>query len=123
MNGWIGVDLDGTLAHYETWEAPDVIGDPIPTMLARVNRWLAEGWEVRIVTARVSPLFLPNHPLQEQAKLALMAIKGWCIKYLGVPLPVTAVKDLDMIELWDDRAVQVEMNTGVRVGYSTRGSD
>jgi hypothetical protein len=50
--GWIGVDLDGTLAHYSEWKGPDSIGEPVPLMLARVKEWLAKGLEVRIVTAR-----------------------------------------------------------------------
>ena len=49
--GWIGVDLDGTLAFYQGWNEGK-IGDPVPVMLARVKGWLAEGVEVRIVTAR-----------------------------------------------------------------------
>lgn len=51
--GYIGVDLDGTLAEYHGW-GDDSIGAPVPKMLARVKKWLAEGQEVRIVTARVS---------------------------------------------------------------------
>ena len=57
--GWIGVDLDGTLAeHY--WPAkgdydPTRIGDPIPMMVERVRGWLAEGREVRVFTARGGP--------------------------------------------------------------------
>ena len=35
--------------------------------------------------------------------------------HFGVVLPVTNVKDWHMLELWDDRAVQVEPNTGRRV--------
>jgi hypothetical protein len=27
--GWIGVDLDGTLAHYDGWKGIDHIGEPI----------------------------------------------------------------------------------------------
>ena len=49
--GWIGVDLDGTLAVYYDWE---IIGDPIPLMVERVQQWLKEGKHVKIFTARVS---------------------------------------------------------------------
>ena len=45
--GWIGVDLDGTLAYYDYWRGPEHIGEPIPAMLERVQRWLAEGKDVR----------------------------------------------------------------------------
>ena len=51
MGGWIGVDLDGTLAEYGEFKGLYVIGDPIPKMVERVQRWLAEGWEVCIMTA------------------------------------------------------------------------
>ena len=32
LNGWIGVDLDGTLANYTTF-GDGFIGDPIPRMI------------------------------------------------------------------------------------------
>ena len=53
--GWIGVDLDGTLAYYDGWKGPEAIGEPIPRMVDRVLGWVNEGREVRILTARVSP--------------------------------------------------------------------
>ena len=106
--GWIGVDLDGTLAHYDGWEGIDVIGAPIPPMVERVKAWLAEGTEVRIFTARVSG------PTQLR-QIATEAIEDWCREYIGQVLAVTATKDFGMYELWDDRAVQVECNTGRRM--------
>ena len=100
---WIGVDLDGTLANYGGWNGPDTIGDPVPRMLARVKQWLSDGKDVRIFTARAS------------AKEQIPPVKAWSKKWLGVELEVTNVKDFAMIELWDDRAIQVIANTGVRV--------
>ena len=114
-NGWIGVDLDGTLAHYDGWRGEAHIGAPIPAMVERVRRWLAQGREVRIFTARVS------HP--DQVDAAVEAIEAWCLEHIGVVLPITNAKDYEMIELWDDRAVQVVMNTGEPVGASPRGLD
>lgn len=35
--GWIGVDLDGTLAHYDRWRGIDHVGDPVPAMMNRVK--------------------------------------------------------------------------------------
>lgn len=32
--GWIGVDLDGILAHYDKWISATYIGEPIPEMVA-----------------------------------------------------------------------------------------
>lgn len=43
------------------------------------------------------------------------AIEKWCIRQFGRKLPITNVKDYGCIEFWDDRAVQVEPNTGRRV--------
>lgn len=106
--GWIGVDLDGTLAEYGEWKGPEHIGKPIPLMLERVKEWLAAGRDIRIFTARVGP-----QPGNEGDR-SRVAITAWCMEYLGRPLPVTATKDYAMIELWDDRCVQVVTNTGRR---------
>lgn len=105
-NGWIGVDLDGTLAHYEGWKGVDYIGPPVDLMVVRVKRWLSEGRKVKIFTARVSE---PNPKLRE---FIIEVIHRW-LENAGLPrLEVTNVKDYQMVELWDDRAVQVIANTG-----------
>jgi len=109
--GYIAVDFDRTLAVYDHYEGPDKLGEPIPKMVKRVKKWLAEGKEVKIMTARVSHF---NHNTDEIQK-ARLAIQKWCIKHLGEPLDVTCEKDYEMIELWDDRAVGVIPNTGERV--------
>lgn len=97
---WIGVDLDGTLAEYHQWEAMTYIGPPIELMVNRVKEWLNKGMTVKIFTARaVEPLAIPY-------------IEKWCEEHIGQVLEVTNVKDLGMIELWDDRAIRVEKNTG-----------
>ena len=106
MNGWIGVDLDGTLAEYGGWKGPLQIGKPVPAMLARVKAWLEAGQEVRIFTARVSED--SNGDCEHE-------IQQWCKKHLGQVLKVTCRKDYAMIELWDDRCVQIEANTGRRM--------
>lgn len=112
MNGWIAVDLDGTLARYDEWRGVDHVGEPIAAMVDRVRGWLRDGHpvhgrvEVRIFTARV---------YGDQREEALPAIEAWCLEHLGVVLPVTCTKDYGMIELWDDRCVQVEANTGRRM--------
>jgi hypothetical protein len=112
-NGWIGVDLDGTLAVYDTWEGSYHIGAPIPEMVMRVRGWLSEGRAVRIMTARVyAPM--DDAVRQMDAAIATRAIQEWCAQHLGEILPITCVKDYGLIELWDDRAVQVIPNTGRR---------
>lgn len=93
---WIGVDLDGTLAHYDTYKGDEHIGDPIEPMVDRVKQFIKEGKDVKLFTAR-----LP-HP----------AIRRWMAKHLGVILPITNVKDQYMQALYDDRAIGMERNTG-----------
>jgi hypothetical protein len=97
---WIGVDLDGTLATGAVWRGFDHIGPPVPLMLARVRHWLEQGLTVKIFTARATR---PE---------AIEPIKLWLAEQ-GLPdLEITNAKDFDMIECWDDRAVQVVQNTG-----------
>lgn len=115
MQGWIGVDLDATLAFYERWVAHNHIGAPVQPMVDRVKNWLEEGRVVKIFTARVS---VPHQEMEARA-----AIRAWCIEHIGQALEVTCVKDTMMIELWDDRCVQVMPNTGEPTCTSTRGLD
>lgn len=112
-DGWIAVDLDGTLAHYEGWKGTEHIGAPIPAMLERVKAWLADGQDVRIFTARISE---GAGSRGMEAYHARRAIEAWCVEHLGAALEVTNVKDFKMRELWDDRAITVEQNTGRVIG-------
>lgn len=119
MNGqpWVGVDLDGTLAKHEAWQGPTRIGAPIPEMVERVRRWLARGITVKVVTARMSD------PDPEVRRDVHIAIQDWTLEHVGASLPATCMKDYAMVELWDDRAVAVETNTGRVLSPSTRGLD
>lgn len=115
--GWIGVDLDGTLAHYDEWIGWNVFGEPIEPMAARVRRWLASDVEVRIFTARIGvddEAVGACRVTGERFTNVMMAeaIQDWTERHLGARLTVTCVKDAHMIEVWDDRAVQVVPNTG-----------
>ncbi len=101
--GWIGVDLDATLAHYNGFKGAEHIGPPVPAMVDRVKQWLAEGRDVRIFSARIA---------DDPGGKTQAAIEKWAQKYIGAKLPITNVKDDKMIALYDDRAVQVGRNTG-----------
>jgi len=104
MTGWIGVDLDGTLAVYDGWRGEYHIGAPIPLMVERVRRWLEDGKDVRIFTARAYGRAPDDAVIQ--------GIRAWAQNHIGFPLQVTCQKDYGMAELWDDRAIRVEANTG-----------
>ena len=94
------VDLDGTLAEYGGWVGPEHIGEPVPDMLFRVRKWLANGDTVKIFTARATvPELIPP-------------IHAWCERHLGVRLEVTASKDFSTTWIYDDRAVRVRPNLG-----------
>jgi hypothetical protein len=95
-DGWIGVDFDGTLAHYDYFRGRDHVGAPVEEMVKRVRKWLAEGRDVRLFTARTpSP-----------------ALRRWMKEHLGEILPITNTKDSHMQALYDDRVVQVKRNKG-----------
>lgn len=113
-NSWIGVDLDGTFAHYEGWKGVDHIGDPIPAMLERVKKWLEAGQKIKIFTARVycGESGEPEGDRFRDAQIARTFIEKWCLKHLGTVLPVTCCKDFGMVALYDDRCYRVELNTG-----------
>ena len=97
---WIGFDFDGTLVRHEH---PD-IGEPVPRMMQRLKKYLDEGKRVKIITARGAN---PN----ECDKIQRFLVN------LGLPaLEVTDRKDYLMEYMYDDRARQVIMNTGVVVG-------
>jgi hypothetical protein len=105
---WIGVDLDGTLAHdpgsRSKNKGMEEIGSPIWPMVRRLRKWVADGKTVKIFTARASSL----------RQVAM--IKQWLASH-GLPdLEVTNVKDMRMVELWDDRCVQVMTNLGEPIG-------
>lgn len=107
--GWIGVDLDGTLASWDgNWSLGEV-GKPIPLMVSRVKAWLAEGKDVRICTARLAATNPVHYKIQWDS------IQQWLREHVGQELQLTNEKDTSMVELWDDRAVQVIPDTGIRV--------
>ena len=121
VSGWIGVDLDATLAEYHGWN-DGKIGNPIPRMVQKVQRKLAEGVKVKIFTARVGvdPTMYSSESnasaTQEFADEQRRLIEDWCLEHIGQVLEVTATKDFACIEIWDDRCKQVEPNTGKFVG-------
>jgi len=97
---WVGVDLDGTLAVWGPGASLHRIGPPVPAMLSYVRRMRDNGIRVKIFTARAGdPKQIPK-------------IEKWLEKN-GLPgLEITNVKDYNMERLYDDRAIQVEANTG-----------
>lgn len=101
---WIGVDLDGTLAYHDKWGGIEQIGKPIPKMLERVKKWISKGKTVKIFTARAA-----------EGPEAIKYVEDWLEENGIGGLEVTNKKDFKLMELWDDRVIQVKKNTGERV--------
>jgi hypothetical protein len=109
-DGWIGVDLDGTLAEWNDQTSSFCIGPPVPAMVDRVKKWIDAGRLVKIVTARVGVNDGVDVAVQREA------IRTWLNAHLGRAyanqIEITSQKDLGMLALWDDLAVTVEVNSG-----------
>lgn len=104
-HGWIGFDIDGTLAKYDFKQyGTRPIGEPIPAMVDRLKRTIAAGTACKYFTARA------------ESPEGRQDIREWVQKYELPDLEATNIKDHSMILLYDDRARQVEPNTGKVIG-------
>lgn len=104
---------------YDGWKGVDHIGEPIPKMLAKVQQHLANGELVKIFTARVNTDDMPG---DENNQVVRNVIQSWCLKHIGMVLSITCVKDYGMIQLYDDRAIQIIPNTGVSIAEQLHDS-
>lgn len=123
--GWIGFDLDGTLAMYDGWKGIDHIGAPIGPMVSLIKKYRAQGRRVKILTARIAPHRLEDGTIGEAyitvpkgdggatRQYARQYINDWCHFNLGFVPEIVYAKDQLMLELYDDRVKQVEPNTGI----------
>ena len=68
---------------------------PIEKMQARVKKWIAEGIEIKIFTARATP-DMDGKP----DPAVITAIQNWCLTNLGKVLEITNQKTYDCIEFW-----------------------
>ena len=91
----IFVDLDNTLAEY--YDGMDIfeIGSPIESSIKKVRKWILDGHEVVIFTARLS-LFLSetNSGFTKLPGYDKMVdtINKWCLKNIKETFYVTCVK-------------------------------
>lgn len=112
---WYGFDFDRTLAYHGPQDK-DIkkgynlgTGAPIELIVMRLKQYIAAGKNCKIFTARVAP-----HPDVENFNMADRAeqLRDWC-EAQGLPrLDVVCIKDAYMEEIWDDKAVSIEPNTG-----------
>jgi len=98
------VDLDGTLAYYERWENEGNIGEPIENIKNKVLQWINNGIIIKIFTARAY--------CEENKKY----IRKWLLlNGLPINLEITNIKGIDCDLIFDDRAREVIINTGIIV--------
>jgi hypothetical protein len=104
-------DFHKTLAHYdhENQHAEDFDNmPPITRMVNRVKAWRAKGEKVTVFSAAANP----ENDWDGRIK---RGIGDWTETHIGERLPVTAIKSSDFTDMWDDKGVAVEANTGKRL--------
>lgn len=85
----VAVDLDGTLAEYDGWKGPHVIGEPIANV-ARLLRFLNEldGVEIFIFTCRTNKTI--NHEYGVNTIEVVASIRNWLndndLSFIGINL-------------------------------------
>lgn len=99
---WVGVDFDKTLSTDESGGNWDIskTGKPNKHVVDSIKYVIKKGLAVRVFTARAFNALSGENTLEE----AIGPIERWCQEHLGQVLPVTCIKDYNMIQLWDDRA-------------------
>ena len=114
---WWGFDVDKTAFVDEGGTRGGVIGEPIMPIIRRIKHFLRTGRKVNIVTARVHP----SEPDREEQVLtvsrALDAVLG---PEMASKIGIRSDKDRHMIDLYDDRAMQVIPNKGILVREELR---
>lgn len=102
----IALDLDKTIATYESkWRAKK-IGDPIVPMVTNVIKWLNKGYKISIFTARLAKDDLEEVERQKEMILGFL-------RSSGLPqLPMTCIKHTYFTHFLDDKAFHVVPNTG-----------
>ena len=106
---WVGFDFDGSLATYDGWKGWQHTGEPIPEVVACARALIERGVKVKIFTARVADCPEAAEP-----------VRAWALQHLLAHVEVTNIKDQGMIELWDDRVIALERNTGRVLGGNSK---
>jgi len=117
---WVGYDWDGVLVQdipggkYN----PRASGEPIPATWRRLEEDMRNGNRIKIFTARAASIH--HHTVfdgtaEEYLACVVSHIQEICVEQVGVELEITAEKDYLMKYFYDDRAIQMERNTGRRI--------
>jgi hypothetical protein len=109
------VDFDGTLAEDTGWKGYRHLGAPIPKMITKVKKWLANGDKVVVHTARLtwtteSPYNPTEEGLDRQGIVNLL--EAWLEKNVGGKLPIINEKHGEG-RMYDDWGRHIVRNTGM----------
>lgn len=105
------VDFNGTLVHHERGgkvvddDGTVHIGEPIPRMVEKVKKLLAQGMTVKIMCGTVGE----GGPKGE--KMAA-AIREWTREHLGEECEPTGTVTTRCLMIWNDKAKEVVRNAG-----------
>lgn len=109
---WLALGLDGSLSQSTPEGLRGPIGEPVYNTVQRLKDW-TEHRELRV------KILTPRAATPEGAQ----AVRDWLKAHDLPALQVTNKKDLNMVEFWSVRSVQVISNTGQAVGFSPAGLD
>lgn len=101
----IYLDLDKTLAEYESKWRAQRIGPIIPKMLDNVKKWLSKGYKVVIFSARLSH---SGGDLEKQIKMIQTFLRENGLENLDM----TCIKKTEATHFIDDKAYHCVPNTG-----------
>lgn len=115
--GWVGFDLDGTLATYTGWVGFSRIGQPVPEIVSLMVAYASQGYEVRVFTGRVAPDPDSNDiPVEDRRDLIRQWLSTCVVPYLpeGYPeIKITHEKDKYLYMAYDDRVQGVVPSKGL----------
>lgn len=97
--GYVAFDFDKTIAVRNSGDSIFKAGAPIRAMVDLMKKYLSEGRKVKVLTAR-------KGELQQRPVVKFLKDNGF------PPLEVINCKDSNLDILYDDKCIQVELNTG-----------
>jgi len=58
---YIGIDLDGTIAHYVEWRGETHFGEPVPGVQDALRELKKDGWKIIIFTTRSNKKLISDY--------------------------------------------------------------
>jgi len=107
---YIYVDFDDTLCR-GPFKSIIQCGEPVEGMCAKIKKVLEHGkYGIKVFSARFD-----STKSKTETNMAVKVVQAWLYKQFGLQasqIQCTANKGMDCVEIWDNRAVGVEDETG-----------